>query len=119
VSVADFDEEDITNAYGALLESGALIISDVEIHLNEDRVKKRGHQIYKIMIKYNLSIEYMDLLFVGTGIAGDCINVYQQVKAAKSDKKTESTDAETISSAETKQPHEQSEFRDLQARVKI
>lgn len=118
MTVDDFDEEDITNAYGALLESGALMIADVEITLKEERIKKRGHQIYKIMKKYNLSTEHLDLMFVGVGVLGDCMNVYQQVKIAKHEK-GESKKPDATTPAETEKPQEDSDFKKLQARVKI
>lgn len=117
LTIDDFDEEDITNAYGALLESGALMIADVEITLNEDRIKKRGKQIFKIMKRYKLNFDYMDLMFVGVGVLGDCINVYQQLKIAKHSSQTGETT--TTPPATTGTPQEQQDFKELQAKVKI
>lgn len=118
LTLDDFDEEDVTNAYGALLESGALMLADVEITLKEDRIKKRGRQLYKVMKKYNLNFEYLDLMFVGVGVLGDCMNVYQQVKIAKHEKGEQQPDSATPPTSIEK-PQEQSDFKELQARVKI
>lgn len=118
LTLEDFDEEDVTNAYGALLESGALMIADVEVKLNEDRIKKRGRQLYKVMKKYNLNFEYLDLMFVGVGVVGDCVNVHQQIKIAKAEKGEQPTN-NTTPPASTGKPQEQSDFKELQAKVKI
>lgn len=117
ITIDDFDEEDVTNAYGALLESGAMMIADVEVTLNEDRIKRRGKQIFKIMKKYNMNFEYMDLMFVGVGVVGDCINVYQQTKTAKPEQGGEA--GTTTPPATTGSPQDQQGFKELQAKVKI
>lgn len=118
LTLDDFDEEDVTNAYGAILESGALMLADVEITLKEDRIKKRGRQLYKVMKKYNLNFEYLDLMFVGVGVLGDCMNVYQQVKIAKHEK-GEQTETPSTPPTNTEKPQESESFKELQARVKI
>ena len=119
LTLDDFDEEDVTNSYGALLESGAFLLADVEITLNEERIKKRGRQLYKVMRKYNLSIDHMDLLFLGVGVVGDMANVCQQIDKAKKEKGGTEQKTEGPTAPPTSTEAKSEDFLELQKRVKI
>lgn len=99
--IFDFDAEDCGNAYGALFEIGVLVATNKEFSLSDERIKKRGQQLKNIMEKYNLKMKYMDLMFLGAGVASDISLAVMQTKgtekvAEKDALKTDGTKHEII-----------------------
>lgn len=94
--IFDFDAEDCANAYGAVMECGCLIFANKETSLPEDRVRKRGAALHKIMLKYGLTLQYMDLLFFGLGVASDISLLMHENKPQQEAVKTDNTPHEII-----------------------
>lgn len=101
--IFDFDAEDCANAYGAVVECGVLIFADKEASLPEERVKKRGEALHKIMVKYGLTMQYLDLVFFGLGVAGDVSFLMREINKQKPKQEKATTDNTNHEIVEQKQ----------------